>query len=156
VSLKTYGGLTRRDRLMTQFIAVPESGCWLHLGKNVGGGYSKTTWGRAHRVFYEEFIGPIPAGCVVAHKCDVPCCVNPAHLVACSQAENIADKVAKGRQAQGERMHFAKLNDDRVREIRGELAARPKATYTRLGAQYGVHRAVIARIDRGEAWTHVD
>lgn len=58
--------------------------CWLWTGHTVGKGYGRFRLdGRmqlAHRVAYELDIGPIPDGMVVRHLCDVPACVNPAHL----------------------------------------------------------------------------
>jgi hypothetical protein len=39
---------------------------------------------RAHRVAYEEFVGPIPRGFSVHHLCETRSCVNPEHLRAVS------------------------------------------------------------------------
>lgn len=36
----------------------------------------------AHRLVYEQRVGPIPAGHEVHHRCGVKACVNPAHLEA--------------------------------------------------------------------------
>jgi len=55
----------------------------------------------AHRVAYRLSVGPIPEGHVVAHRCDVPGCCNPAHLFACTQAVNLEDCHRKGRHSHG-------------------------------------------------------
>lgn len=73
----------------------------------------------AHRVAFELTNGAISASAVVAHKCDNPRCVNPSHLFVTDQAGNMADKVAKRRQARGERNGNARLSDadrERIRE----------------------------------------
>lgn len=43
----------------------------------------------AHRVCHVLFIGPIPEGLVVDHLCGNPSCVNPGHLEAVTQRENL-------------------------------------------------------------------
>jgi hypothetical protein len=50
-----------------------------------------------HRYAYELTYGPIPEGEVVRHRCDNPPCCNPAHLIAGTQKENIADAIGRGR-----------------------------------------------------------
>lgn len=50
-----------------------------------------------HRESYKEFVGPIPDGESVCHKCDTPLCVNPDHLFTSDQAGNMADMTNKGR-----------------------------------------------------------
>jgi hypothetical protein len=77
--------------------------CWLFQGGTFGSkGYGAFAYagkkpGYAHRFSYEAHHGPIPEGAVIMHLCDEPKCVNPAHLKAGSQRQNIRDSMKKGR-----------------------------------------------------------
>ncbi len=82
--------------------AVPAGECLEWPRRNyLRGGYGQVQWKsksrRAHRVAYELVFGPIPPGLVIMHLCDNPPCVNPEHLRAATQVENLADMRAKGR-----------------------------------------------------------
>ena len=72
------------------------AGCWLWIGAKSDMGYGAVRLGKlvakASRVSYEIAHGPIPPGLVVRHTCDTPACVNPAHLVTGTQADNIRDR----------------------------------------------------------------
>lgn len=79
----------------------PEDGCWLWVGSHTKQGYGNLTWGgrcgiRAHRWTYEHLVGPIPDGLLLRHTCDVKDCVNPAHLIPGTHAENKQDAVERG------------------------------------------------------------
>jgi hypothetical protein len=76
--------------------------CWLWKGSRRAKSYGlisvngKPTG--AHRVAYELLVGPIPKGQVVRHYvCDNPNCVNPAHLKLGTRADNVRDRMVKGR-----------------------------------------------------------
>lgn len=75
--------------------------CWEWRGSRNAKGYGQVTNQGAdriaHRVAYEIAKGAIPSGMMVCHTCDNPPCCNPAHLFVGSNADNIRDKVAKGR-----------------------------------------------------------
>lgn len=53
-----------------------------------------------HRLHYEEYIGAIPAGHHIHHKCDVKLCCNPEHL----EAKLPVDHTAITRQANIEKL----------------------------------------------------
>lgn len=79
---------------------IPESGCWVWMNalSNGYGAFTKDQIVRkAHRASYECFNGPIPKGLLVRHSCDVRSCINPAHLLVGTNADNIQDAVRRKR-----------------------------------------------------------
>ncbi len=54
-----------------------------------------------HRVVWELLHGLIPSGTFILHACDNPMCVNPAHLFAGTQRDNVHDMFKKGRAKNG-------------------------------------------------------
>ncbi|MGH3029279.1 MAG: HNH endonuclease signature motif containing protein [Gaiellaceae bacterium] len=69
------------------------AGCWVWIGcthpKGYGHFWSGGRVGGAHRWAYEYFVGPIPEGLTIDHLCRNRRCVNPVHLEAVSNRENI-------------------------------------------------------------------
>ena len=65
-------------------------GCWMWIGKTDGRGYPKFNLNRicamAHRVSYENLVGPIPPNTIVGRRCGTALCVNPKHLCLDSSA----------------------------------------------------------------------
>ena len=145
----------RRDpaeRLMANVEMIPFAGCWLWTGaiKKDGYGAFQVGWReqeRTHRVAWQVFRGPIPSEQLVLHRCDVRSCVNPEHLFLGTNDDNMADMVAKGRSAHGERNPNAKLNAGLVAEFAS--SAEPA---TALAAQHNLHPATIRRIRKGQQW----
>ncbi|HEX8011565.1 MAG TPA: HNH endonuclease [Casimicrobiaceae bacterium] len=134
------------------------NGCIEFRGHKRKDGYGALTIRRrywlAHRFAYECVKGPIPPGMCVCHACDNPSCVNPEHLWLGTNADNVADKVVKGRQLRGEKAALAKLTEAKVRTIRAEYAA-GVAGYKKLARKYGVNRTTIRPIVRRKTWRHV-
>lgn len=134
-----------------KYIPEPNSGCWLWTSYWDNKGYGIMSYGRkAHRESFELYVGPIPDGYYVCHKCDTPCCVNPNHLFIGTTQENTKDRHSKGRSARGERSGPAKLTEEQVREIRIS-----KESSRSLCKKYGVSYGLIGHIRRGRVWTHV-
>ncbi len=148
-------------RLLRRFwakVEVDASGCWIWTGASQAPGYGKIRIdGRslfAHRVVFEMTHGRAP-GEVVMHACDVPSCVNPAHLREGTHGDNVRDCVAKGRarHARGEQAGGARLRSDDVRAIR--VALRLGNSLRKIAAWYGVGHTTIANIKHGATWEHL-
>lgn len=92
---------TLREALDAKTPAGAPDDCWEWGGSPDHDGYGVVSWGgtqyKAHRVAYELHVGPIPEGLVVRHNCDNPPCVNPAHLLLGTQADNVRDMHERGR-----------------------------------------------------------
>lgn len=137
----------------------PNTGCWLWLGYVNEDGYGKhhnPETGKqepAHRFSWKRTNGPIPDGLYVLHRCDVPCCVNPSHLFLGTQAENVADMIAKGRQKPsigGTKNPKVKLTEDAVRAIRADTRSQSV-----IGADHGIGQAQVSKIQLRQSWSHV-
>ena len=68
--------------------------CWIWLGQKIPEGYGNIGTRDhkhvlVHRLSYELHKGPIPDGLVIDHLCRTPACVNPDHLEAVTQRDNI-------------------------------------------------------------------
>lgn len=140
-------------------------GCWEWTAAKSSTGYGSImaedgTVRLAHRISYEMHRGAILKtdnhfDTCVLHSCDNRGCVNPDHLFIGTNADNIADKVAKGR---AQRMFDpangrTKLTKDEVLAIR---AAEPVyGINTKLAKQYGVTNAHISGIRAGLRWAHI-
>lgn len=140
------------DRFMAKVVPVTESGCWLWIGAYQGAGYghfgigSQTDGTRktvlAHRYAYEHFVGQIPEGMFLCHKCDVRCCVNPAHIFVGTNRDNIQDAHNKGRYPVGR-----KFTSGDIREM--HLASRRGETQRTIAARFSADQSYVSQVLRG-------
>lgn len=152
-----------REAFNLRYRIEQATGCWIWTGdKTRGYGYYQIgKWRRAdgsydrhrdyaHRISWELHRGTIPDSIEVCHRCDVPLCVNPAHLFLGSHADNQADMAAKGRSAQGERQGRARLKEAAVREIMASTE-----TGESIGRRFGVTTQTVNDIRCGRTWAHL-
>jgi hypothetical protein len=134
-------GHNRRKCL--RYVVAPggyKTDCWLwQLCKNKDG-YGKVRdslgkVGLAHRAYYEERSGAIPAHLELDHLCGVRACVNPEHLEAVTRHENLR------------RCGKLKLKPSDVDEIR-----RSTDTQRVIARRYGISQSQVSRIRAGLSW----
>lgn len=156
-----------RIRIARKITVNKESGCWEWNGNAREDGYCRTTYRSknwyVHRLSYSSFVGEIPAGYDVCHRCDNRKCCNPAHLFIGSRKNNMDDAKSKGRISagekhsvlvpKGEKSHFSKLTEDEVQRIR-EMAANGHTT-REIASLFNVSPDNIRRIKRNNTWRHL-
>lgn len=138
------------------------SACWEWQGSKSLQGYGRFklfsyTGSGAHRVSYALYHGVSPGQLHVCHHCDNPRCVNPTHLFLGTNDDNVADKVAKGRNRtgdqRGENNGAAKLKTADVVLIKRMIANGRENT--KIAAKFGVTHQLISKIRRGHLWADV-
>lgn len=147
--------MSRELRFSEKYEVDAVSGCWLWVGSIMHKGYGVLQFDgrteRAHRVAHILFVGPIPEGLCVLHRCDVRSCVNPDHLWLGTIADNNRDKKEKGRESRGVDHWSAKLFPAAVRDIRDKRMS--QGAYAKI---YGVTRFAVGLAQRRQTWRHVE
>jgi hypothetical protein len=103
----------------------------------------KQKWIKAHRFSYEYFIGKVPDGYSVCHRCDNTLCVNPEHLFVGTTQDNLRDMWQK------ERAKHNKLTNQQVLEIYFNRKGQPASA---LAKEFGVTPTTIYNIKTQKAW----
>lgn len=133
------------------WVKVDKSGdCWNWTASRIQDKNGNPTYGAfwlqgrpcaAHRLSYIITHGSILEGMHVLHECDNMACVKPEHLWLGTMADNMADKVAKGRQthcaARGDQHYRMKVTDLQVQEMRRRYDS-GEASYQELAAEYQI------------------
>lgn len=159
--------------------------CWPWTAATDKDGYPGGFWdgtyyapGRPHSIrparwAYARYIKPIPEGHGVLHHCDNPPCMNFTHWFTGTDADNMADRDAKGRHGgwktagdaniarrhperlqRGEAHTHAKLTTMQVLEIRDRYA-QGGIFQRQLAAEFGVEQSLISAIVRRKLWRHI-
>lgn len=133
------------ERFHEKYQPVPFSGCWIWEAATDRKGYGQIgiedqKHKSAHRVSWELHNGNIPEGKHILHRCDVPSCVNPAHLFLGTHKENMRDSAVKNR-------NNPKLNVEAVADIRTR-----RMTQHEFARLYGVSRSAVRNVLLGINW----
>lgn len=148
------------DSLLTRFydrIFYSPDGCWYWLGLMHRDGYGLISTNHitytAHRVSYMIHKGEIPKDMHICHSCDNPACVNPDHLWAGTNYDNILDRVKKGRSLLGSKHRSAKITEDDARNIKGLMSIGLMPTL--ISRCRKISFTTVRDIRRGITWKHV-
>jgi len=130
---------------------------------------NKWTMVHTHRVSFELTYRLLSPGMHCCHHCDYRPCCRPDHLFEGTRQDNMDDAVSKGRihnpskgqkigpnpqkGLPGERHPEAKVTAAIIQAIR---EADPSIPQRILATRYDVDQTSISRMQRGEAWKHVD
>lgn len=184
------GQLTLVQRFESKFRKRGADECWVWestMSRKYGAfGISRTLMVGAHRFSYELYVGPIPPGMYICHRCDNPPCVNPNHLYAGTPADNVRDAVERGGLRKGLRKGMIK--DETRRKLsehsrrrrtehpesfrRGERAPQAKLTevqvreirnllaaghfQSEVARRFNVSPTAISEIWNRRKWKHVE
>lgn len=147
-----------REYYESNIIRIPLAGCWLWCGFTDNSGYGRTSSLHArhshiHRLAWELFVGEIPNGLCVLHKCDNPLCSNPHHLFLGTRRDNNADRRRKGREGNrtGPRNGRTVLTELQVRSIYFD-----QRRICDIARNYGVSWTTIYQIKKRQNWSHLD
>ena len=145
----------------TELWAADLNKCAEWFGGKQGRGYGVVSQNKtqclAHRKAYELAFGPIPKGLYICHRCDNPGCVNPFHLFAATQKQNLDDMTRKGRRrrvgVKGSKNHASIYAEQDVIEMKrmNSIGTRTCNIWRRFGGSYQSVWLII----RGRNWSHI-
>jgi len=137
---------------------VIENGCWEWV-KHIKNGYGISGLNgkieQAHRASWKVFVGEIPKGMQVNHKCHNKKCINPDHLYIGTQKQNMQDMISAGRGAnrKGSSSPMAKLNEEKVYKIKELIES--GEPIKNIAREYCVCESTIRAIRSNLTWKHV-
>lgn len=127
------------NRLLLHRHINADTNCWEWTGKSqtkdgygvLGSTIEDRNHIYAHRASWIVHFGTIPECSVICHECDNPKCFNPDHLWIGTPAENMLDKIFKGRHTKTETVTLLEQRLDQI---------------TNLLAEYGLSKNQITSI----------
>lgn len=145
--------LSMEEALLKHLKRGAETDCWEWQASFNPKGYGKinATHGeqQAHRAAYRVWVGDIPDGLCVLHRCDNPRCCNPKHLFLGDNNDNTQDMIRKGRDKSFGKPR--KLSDGDVRRIRDK-----NHSVAYLRERYGISAAMVTLIRARKSYANVD
>lgn len=109
-----------------------------------------------HRLAWMLYKGEIPEGMHVCHHCDNPPCMNVDHLFLGTDADNVADKIAKGRMRWGTHPHKGELSPtSKLTEIQAREILVAEGRTKDISQRFGISRQVVYGIKSRRAWKHL-
>ena len=150
-------GLSAEERFAKG--VVKTDGCWIWKLSKDKNGYGifkgmigQTEFTRAHRFSYALHTGDLLIGMQALHTCDTPSCVNPAHLFSGTNADNMRDKIEKGRSR-------VPVGEDNGKAILTERQAmrilKDPRPYTEIASDYNVAPSTIGSLKQRVSWKHL-
>jgi hypothetical protein len=123
-------------------------GCWEWIGGLDTAGYGQLMLAghksaKSHRLVWIHAYGEIPPGLQVLHKCDNRKCCRADHLFLGTNADNMNDKVRKGRQQKV-------FSDELIEEVR-HLRQALGYSQTQISKKFNISQSWISRIVNGKA-----
>ena len=90
------------------------------------------------------------------HLCDSPPCVNPSHLEAGTQKENMRQMCERnrGNPSKGEKNNRATITDEQAREIK-ILLRDTKLKHREIADMFSISTGVVGLISAGRNWKHI-
>jgi hypothetical protein len=156
------GGRWNKENAISRFLAKTKrvGACLIWTASRNGGHrpgrYGSTAYrGKhmlSHRLSYILFKGEIPEGAYICHTCDNGLCVEPSHLFAGTQTDNMRDMEAKGRSFHPncEKHGRAKITNEDADKIR--TLHKAGHSIRSLADLYSLSRPSISRIVKGKGW----
>lgn len=148
-----------------------DRGCWLWKAGHFGSGYGAFKIGKknygAHVIAFLISGGKTSKKKpFVLHSCNNRGCVNPAHLRAGSQQDNVDDAMRNGnhglaltayprKRPRGQQHGMSVLTEAKVKAIRSEYEPY-RMTREKLAEKYGISPATVQQVLSRKTWKHVE